>query len=261
LKLLLDFVTDRAAVTDAFEQALSAGDTWLSAAGLPIIQLLLENGASGKPLDRALIIAIENCEIVPESAEFVDILLGFQASVDYQDGQALKSAVRLGSPVLVEKMLSHAPSEKNILMAFSYILTSELTEDTALELIELFSKVPGVLTDLDDSRKRCEPVTFSCLKRWPRGTKVPEYLFRVGVRVDRTIPYVIESEDGLEHVSLLLWAMLQPQQKISSYVIECLLRNGGKPRRSQGILHIILTQLPLQRIQTFNQVGLSRRLS
>ncbi|PGH28113.1 hypothetical protein AJ80_00002 [Polytolypa hystricis UAMH7299] len=234
LELLLNHVSDRAAVTYTFERLVSTNNNraWISAAGFAVSQLLLSNGASGPLLDAALVMAIENLELSSMTTEFVDLFLKYQADVNHQNGRALKLAVAKGQPALVRRLLAATPSPEILSSAFGDILESELPEDITLELIEIFAQVPGAIPDLnrdsceDDGTQR-EPVTFLALKRWPRGTKVLEALLRSGVHVDKTVPYVIENEEGLEQVSLLLWALLQPEQWISSYVIECILEHGA----------------------------------
>ncbi|KLJ06442.1 hypothetical protein EMPG_10167 [Blastomyces silverae] len=234
LKLLLEGVSDRGAVNDVFSQMVTAGNTWLSAPGLPVIQQFLENGAAGEAIDSALAVSVENFGVIPEATDAVDLLLRSGANADYDDGRALKLAIGKCSPVLVRMLLGSIESTANLPAAFSTILSSNLPEDTTLELIEMFTQIPGGIPDLnrymyDADGTQQEPVTFAALRKWPRGTKILEALLKADILVDQTIPYVIESKEGYEQVSLLLWAFLQPQQKISPYVIDCLLRNGANP--------------------------------
>ncbi|PGH37058.1 hypothetical protein GX50_00041 [[Emmonsia] crescens] len=234
LKILLEAVSDRGAVNDVFSHIISTDNTWLSAPGLLVIQQLLENGASGEVIDSALAVSVENFGVIPEATDYIDIFIRFGANADYQDGRALKLAVEKSSPVLVQRLLDSVQSTTNLPMAFSTILSSNLPEDTTLDLIEIFTQIPGGIPDLnrymyDVDGVQQEPVTFAALRKWPRGTKILEALLKADILVDQTIPYVIESKEGYEQVSLLLWALLQPQQKISPYVIDCLLSNGANP--------------------------------
>ncbi|OAX80957.1 hypothetical protein ACJ72_04705 [Emergomyces africanus] len=234
LKLLMEAISDRRAVNDIFSHMISAGNTWLSAPGLLVMQQLLENGASGEVIDSALAVSVENFGIIPEATDYVDLFLRFGANADYEDGRALKLAVGKSSPVLVRRLLDSLQSTTNLLTAFSTVMTSNLPEDSTLELIEIFTQIPGGIPDLnrhmyDADGLQQEPVTFAALRQWPRGTNILEALLKADILVDQTIPYIIESKEGYEQVSLLLWALLQPQQKISPYVIDCLLRNGANP--------------------------------
>ncbi|KAK2786024.1 hypothetical protein FQN52_008020 [Onygenales sp. PD_12] len=243
LKLLLEAVSEREAVTQVFAHAISPGKAWLSAPGLQVATQLLENGASGEAVSAALCVAIENFGVVSEATEFVDLFARSGANPDYQDGRALKLAVAKGSPVLVRRLLESIDSTRNLPAAFSTILSSDLPEDITLELIEVFTQFPGGIPDLnsymyDADGEQQEPVTFAALRRWPRGTKILETLLRADMLVDQTVPYVIDDKEGFEQVSLLLWALLQPQQKISPYVIDCLLQNGANVNfQSTGSSH------------------------
>ncbi|PGH09190.1 hypothetical protein AJ79_05719 [Helicocarpus griseus UAMH5409] len=233
-ELLLEAVSERDAVSYVFGQLTSAGNTWLSPSGLVIIQQLLENGASGGVIDAALATAVEHFGVIREATESVDLFIRYGANADYQDGRALKLAVAKGSPVLVRRLLGSVQSAKNLPAAFSAIFSTNLPEDITLELIEIFTEIPGGIPDLngatfDADGALQEPVTFAALRKWPRGTKILEALLKADVLVDQTIPYVIDSTHGYEQVSLLLWTLLQPQQKISPYVIDCLLKNGANP--------------------------------
>lgn len=233
LELLLEYVYERDAVTYVFTHIVSNGRAWLSVAGLPVIQLLLDNGASGTVVDTALIQVVESFETVPEADSFVDLFLRFQADVDYADGQALKFAVSKGNTTLVQKLVEAGPSEKNMTDAFSDVLHLKLSEDAIFELIEiLITYAPELVPEINTSGPGGkggvrDSAPFTALKNWPRGNKVLGSLLRFGGHVDQTVPYVIDNEYGVEQVSLLLWAFLQPQQKISPYVIDCLLDNGG----------------------------------
>ncbi|KAG5301587.1 ankyrin repeat protein [Histoplasma ohiense] len=234
LKLLLEAVSDQGAINDVFSQLTSAGNTWLSPAGLLVIKQLLENGASGEVIDSALAVSVESFGIIADATDAVDLFIRFGANADYDNGRALNIAVAKNSPVLVRRLLGSVESTVNLPAAFSTILSSNLPEDTTLELIEIFTQIPGGIPDLnsymyDEDGTQQEPVTFAALRKWPRGTKILEALLKADILVDQTIPYVIESKEGYEQVSLLLWALLQPQQKISPYVIDCLLRNGANP--------------------------------
>ncbi|EEP82301.1 predicted protein [Uncinocarpus reesii 1704] len=232
LELLLESASEETAATYVLGKTVSAGVGWLSADGLPIIKSLLHHGASGEVLHLALIAAIENAMTNPEVAHFVDLLLQFGASGDYHDGRALRAAISKGQLLLVRKIIESNPSGETLMIGLSCVLTSDLSEDMSLQLVEILNQdrmdIQSIETAWSNTSQR-ESLLFLCLKKWPRGTRVLEKLLQNGMNVNQTTPYLIESECGLEHVSVLLWALLQPQQKISSYVIECLLKHGADP--------------------------------
>lgn len=234
LALLLECVIERASVSYAFGKLASTTcSNWLTVDGLATMDLLLQYGASGEVLSLALIAVVENPGNNVEIIEFVELFLRYGADVDYQEGRTLRAAVSMGQTMFAKAILKASPSGEYQFMAFSSILSSNLDENVTLELIDIFTQCGLDIQQLDGVRHSTggeypEPVTLQCLERWPRGTKVLSRLLQTGIHVDKTVPYVIEEEQGFEEVSILLWALLQPQQRISSHVIECLLVNGGK---------------------------------
>ncbi|KAK2873717.1 hypothetical protein FQN49_002134 [Arthroderma sp. PD_2] len=237
LSLLLESVSDRAGVTYAFGKLISTDTSnWLSKAGYSTVELLLRNGASGEVLSLALIAAIETSDSNPKSPDFVELFLHYKASVDYQNGRALTASISVGRPQLTKAIIRSSTSSQNINAAFLCIFSSDLTEEVAIELFDIFTQINLDIQALNgnawssgDERELCEPVTFQCLRKWPRGSKFLGRLLEAGIHVDKPIAYVIEEEYGFEQVSLLLWALLQPQQLVSPYVFECLLKHGADP--------------------------------
>ncbi|KAM5464507.1 hypothetical protein MauCBS54593_007022 [Microsporum audouinii] len=237
LGLLLEAVSDRAGVTYAFGKLISTDSSnWLTKTGYSTVELLLQNGASGEVLSLALIAAIETSDSNPKSPNFVELFLQHKANVDYQDGRAITASISVGKPQLTKEILKSSTSSQNINAAFLCIFSSDLTEDIAIELFDIFTKMNldiqalnGNVWSSGDESGLHEPVTFQCLRKWPRGYKLLGRLLETGIHVDKPISYVIDEEHGFEQVSLLLWALLQPQQLISPYVFECLLKHGADP--------------------------------
>ncbi|KAL1960819.1 hypothetical protein VTO42DRAFT_5802 [Malbranchea cinnamomea] len=234
LELLLGFMTERIGATFAFGELIASNMDWLSANGYPIVGLLLRNGASGDLLAIALVMVVENLEGGQRSIDFVDLLLRHGANVNYQSARALQSAIKENQQAMVKKIVACRPSSESMTLAFSALFDCDFAEDTTLEYIEIFknglteSPDPNTIWDSHITSQK-EPLALMCLKKYPRGVKVLEALLQAGAHVDKTVPCVIEDEQGLEHVSLLLWALLQPQQRISPCVIDCLLQHGADP--------------------------------
>ncbi|EAS32314.3 uncharacterized protein CIMG_03338 [Coccidioides immitis RS] len=233
LRIILESVSDKIAVTYAFGKTISAGITWLSASGLPTIELLLRHGATGEALNLALIAAVGNAAMNPEVAKFVDLFLEFGARADYHDGRALRAAISKGQISLTKKIMDTCPSSKSLAIGLTCVFSSDLSEDVSLKLIEILTQNQADVDAVDtlwcsDGLQKESPVLL-CLQKWPRGTKILEKLLQSGMNVNQITSYTIENDHGLEHVSLLLWALLQPKQRISSYAIECLLKHGADP--------------------------------
>lgn len=81
-----------------------------------------------------------------------------------------------------------------------------------------------VLSKLPDS----EPVLARAIKQYPRSTAVLSTLLDAGFYHDQAITCRINPKLEKEEVTLLLWAIAQPQKRVSSAVIELLIERGGK---------------------------------
>ena len=230
LGVLLQSASDRVGVSFTFGEVIASNLDWLSDTGYSVLDLLLQNGASGDLVSIALIMVVENSKGVTRALDFVELFLRYGASVDYQNGCALQSAIKANQQAMVKKIVACRPSAESIALGFAAVMGCDLTEEATVELIQILKSGRTEMPDLNflSDPAEEEPLAFLCLRKYPRGTKVLELILEAGVDVNKTMPYDIESEFGIEHVSLLLWALLQPQQKVSSYVIDCLLQNGGK---------------------------------
>ncbi len=92
---------------------------------------------------------------------------------------------------------------------------------------------------------RCEPILFRALSRHPRSTRILQALLDAGYYHDQMIVARVGPDESHEEekVSLLLWALLQPQKRISSAVIELLI--GKKAKLDPGKREPAPTTTPL----------------
>ncbi|KAG4220784.1 hypothetical protein PC116_g30737, partial [Phytophthora cactorum] len=92
-----------------------------------------------------------------------------------------------------------------------------------------------------------EPVLVKALNQFPRSTKILGALLDAGFYHDQmtTCRVIEEIEDG-ETVTLLMWAILQPQKKISSGVINLLIERGAKVNFEAPISRVTPLMLAIQ---------------
>ncbi|KAI5308857.1 hypothetical protein KEM55_004694 [Ascosphaera atra] len=163
------------------------------------------------------------------------MLLQHGADPNYGNGQAVHSAVANGEPEALRPMLCSGKINAQILSSmFSKVFSSGLSEEAALGLLEVFLQPPRKLEELTGPEfcsegSLLEPITFTAMKQWPSGTSVIVFILKSGVSPEKTVPYTIDEEEGIEQVSLLLWALLQPEYKVGADTIACLLQNGANP--------------------------------
>ena len=73
-----------------------------------------------------------------------------------------------------------------------------------------------------------EPVLVRAMKQYPRSPMILSTLLEAGYYHDQLTTYTLHPDVGEEEVTLLSWAIAQPQKRVSKAVIELLIERGGK---------------------------------
>ncbi|KUI63647.1 NF-kappa-B inhibitor alpha [Cytospora mali] len=219
----------------AFSQAFvpNAAELWLSEPGLEVAQRLLEKGACGDGLAKALIVAIDHiCTDKTDIAlRFVDLLVQYDTDVNQGEGEAVIKAAKSANTHLLEKLLQRRPNSNSVSMAFPYVFDHDVSEEQALELVKLFTDYRDGETQLDPMfpHPQCEPIIFKAISRYPRSTRITQTLLDAGYYHDQmTSARIFDNIEEQEQVSLLLWCLLQPQKKVSSGIIALLIERGAR---------------------------------
>ncbi len=218
-----------------FVKAFGSQDTayWLSKRGYDIMRCLLEQGATGDGADLALV-AVLNARLAGDdglTGDFLELLLKHGADVNYNHGEALQKAASQGREDLVRRLLRENPGVEALTLAFPRIFEANVSEDELHDLISLFSEQKDGQNQLDVMfvHPGSEPVVIRALSEFPRSTKVLQALLDVGFYHEQMVASRVMPElDEDEQVTVLMWALLQPQKKISSAVIQLLVEKGGK---------------------------------
>lgn len=218
-----------------FSQAFTpaSADVWLSANGYEAANKLLAKGALGDGVAAALGTAIDayGSDKDAIARRFVALLTNFDVDVNHQDGLVLQNAAKQADSELVRQLLSRKPSSRTVSMAFSYIFQTDLTEEELLVLINLFTEYHNGEDRLDVmfAHSGSQHVLLQAVSLFPRSVTVLEALLNAGFYYDQTtmgrvMPGHFEEE---EEISLLLWALLQPQRRVSDSVLELLIDRGA----------------------------------
>ncbi|KAL2165058.1 hypothetical protein VTH06DRAFT_354 [Thermothelomyces fergusii] len=207
--------------------------TWLTEKGLHAAEMLLHKGAEGECLAAALSAAIDayGSDADAIARKFVQTLLQFSVDVAFEHGLVLQKAARKADAELIQQILQQKPDSVAVSMAFPYIFDADLSEPDTLHLIELFVEYyeSGERLDVMFVHPESEPVLFRAVSKFPRSVKILKTLLDAGYYHDQTtVMRVVEDVEEPEQVSLLLWALSQPQKKVSSAVIELLIDSGAK---------------------------------
>ncbi|KAJ4325018.1 hypothetical protein N0V94_000902 [Neodidymelliopsis sp. IMI 364377] len=220
----------RSDTTKAF-RALFLEQTLINAAAdskgtLAVAQQLLTLGVEQPAIDAALraILDVESDDlrIVP----FLDLLQLYNANVNSADGVCFLLAAEKHDHSIFEKLLLQQP---NFSLVLSALLGSKIQDQLVVTLINLCFK-HGCISDGMDLlpfRDRRISVLILAMQSYPRSDALLKLLLDRGWNPDVTIRDVIDPTIGEETISALLWALLQPQKRISDSVVRELLAAGA----------------------------------
>ncbi|KAI5291721.1 hypothetical protein KEM54_001253 [Ascosphaera aggregata] len=233
LKVLFEKSSDPTTAGLVFNRLVKSSNAWVSDAGFQVLQILLDNGATGTIVSEALDKVIQYSAAVPRPAKFVELLLQYGADPCYGNGHVLWTAVANGDAEVLSPLLSLGKIPLQLFSkTFSKLFSSGLTEEAALSLFNVFLQPPRKLEDItgpeySSEGSLLEPITFTALKVWPSGTAIVNAILKAGVSTEKTMPFTIDEEEGVEQVSLLLWILLQPPDRVCVELIDMLIENGA----------------------------------
>ncbi|ETS82916.1 hypothetical protein PFICI_04792 [Pestalotiopsis fici W106-1] len=225
--------------------------SWLSDRGLEIARCLLRKGASGDAVGSALVAVLgAHAESPGDIADnFVELLLKYDADINYNHGEGLRNVASQGNPVLLRRLLQEKPNSESLTLAFPQVFDAHAREDEVLELVELFVEYhdDGNQIDTMFADPESEPVIIRALSQFPRSTKLLQALLDIGYYHDQmTSARVLPEIDEEEQVNLITWTLLQPQKKISTGVIEMLIDRGAKVNYETRLSRISPLMLAIQ---------------
>lgn len=223
---------------------------WLTDEGFLMLQSYLDKGARGGTLSGILANVLDLASANSELADrFTDLLFDHEVDVDYEEGRLLESATSACNLVLIKRLLERRPSVESLSRAFHRVFDRQLPEDQALELVSLFTDYADgeIRLDVMQAVPNSPPVLFLALSQYPRSLTMAKTLLDAGYYHDqatacRVMPEIEEDET----VTLLSWALLQPQKKISSSIIELLIRSGAKVNFETKLSRVTPLMLAIQ---------------
>lgn len=217
-------------------------DTWFCESGLQTIQLMLDKGARGGALSQMLLQVMKRntAETADLSDHFFDLLVSYGPDVNYNSGEPLQEAAAQANVDWTNKLLALHPSTESLSYAFQHIFDTSLDQEDALQLFELFSEYREGETRIDVMAQKpgTDHILVRAMSQYPRSTEILKTLLDAGFYVDQ--PCFLQLFDDVEEkeeMTLLLWAIAQPQKKISSSLIELLLETKGESLRMACMKH------------------------
>lgn len=194
-----------------------------------LIELLLEWGAHGDPVNLALLKAVGCFTVRTASENLLDALI-FKADVNFQAGEALIIAVRDGNVSLLCKLVEHGATGESMTRAFHQALISSLAEDTVIGLINVLAE--GQDQDRKVDFKAVLPSRFppivGCLVTHPKSANLVRRLAELGCDVNAQ--FETQLYDCAESANALTWALSLYEHKglVSSAAIGELIAVKGK---------------------------------
>lgn len=235
LALLLEKSLPAEVTSQAFNSAFTeeAFERWFTPSGLDTARVLLNKGARGDALSGALILAMKRS--MPETEEladkFVTLLADHGADVNHNNGEPLQTAASNANALWTRQLLRCRPTIETLSLAFQCIFDAVRTQEDALDLFTMFAEYRDgdVRIDVMRSQQGTQPVLVRAISQFPRSTKILETLLDAGLYQDQATTYKLHDDiEPEEEMTLLLWAIAQPQKRVSNAVIELLLTRGGE---------------------------------
>jgi hypothetical protein len=224
--------------------------TWFTENGFQLLHCYVDKGARGQSLSSILAnvldMAVSNGDLADR---FTDLLFDSDVDVDYEDGRLLESATSACNLVLIKRLLEKKPNPESLSRAFRRVFDRQLPEEQALGLVSLFTEYSDGETRLDviHSVPDSPPAIFLALAQYPRSTKLVEALLDAGFyHSQATACRVMQEVEQDETITLLPWALLQPQKKISSGIIELLVKRGANVNFVTKISRVTPLMLAIQ---------------
>ncbi|KND87215.1 Ankyrin repeat domain-containing protein, chloroplastic [Tolypocladium ophioglossoides CBS 100239] len=235
LALLLQKKLPEQDIRRAFNQAFTADtfNTWFTEPGLETAHMLLDQGARGDALSTALILIIKNStkETRGFADRFFDLLIAQGPDVNYNNGEPLQQTASRADVPWTARLLECHPSAQTLSLALQCIFDTALTQDGVLDLFKMFADYHegGVRIDVMSGQQGSEPVLVRAVNQYPRSTAILTTFLDAGFYYDQATTCRIHPDiDDEEEVTLLAWAIAQPQKRVSTAVIELLIERGAK---------------------------------
>lgn len=193
---------------------------------LSIAEQLLHCGVEQPAIDAALRATLD-IPNDPRSTEILtDLLLQRNADVNSADGVCFLLAAQKHSPSTFEKLLRRQPKFS---LVISTLLSSKMSDQIVVNSINLCFKHGCTSDGLDlvPFGNRKTSVLIMAMQSYPRCEKILKLFLDHRWNPNITIRDVVDPTSGEETISALLWALLQPQKRISDSILRELLAAGA----------------------------------
>lgn len=192
---------------------------------------LLVHGVEQSAIDAALRSVLGSDYDSKYTDSWVDLLLQSHADVNTVEGSCFVFATQKHSHTIFDKLMHHNPNFNIVVPA---LLSSKLQDEVVVAAIQSCFDHGCTLEEVGIGYNK-PPILITAMTVYPRNSALLTLLLTNGLDAEITIPMVLHSSSGPEPVPALLWALAQPQKRISDAVISALLEAGVSVTRVSPI--------------------------
>jgi hypothetical protein len=202
---------------------------WKTKPGFDTLELLLKNGAKGESVNKSLLLAITEFNMEPLAEPFMDLLLNWNADVNYNEGRSIQLAATQGNIQILPRLFVRHASVELSLMALPYLFISGVKEEGMLSLLQLFVEYLGdnIAQPLNHPQLP-DAVVFLSIRHYPKSHRVLKAVLDAGFVVDQRMYHELGDGNERNYMTALFWALSLPKGTVSETVIETLIAYGGE---------------------------------
>lgn len=216
-------------VTKAFRALMHDDRSPKNGDAIKVAELLLRHGVDQPAIDSGLRATLDELTWGGNSKQMVGLLLRYHANVNTADGTCFTFAAKTQALDLLRTLLRHDPDYRVIVPS---LLASKLDESSLVTALQACFDSGCPPEVLDVFGKGRDPPLIVLIREYPRSATLVTILLKHGCTPDICTKHILDQNVGEEPVTALLWALDQPQKKVSTSVIQILLQAGGKLPRS-----------------------------
>ena len=218
--LLSLLITKRPAPMTLEDAFVAAGKLPQLSLKVSMYRILLEAGVSGESVDKALVAAAESDT---QDLELSKSLLEYRASVDYNTGEAILTAIRQGHVTLLTLLVAHSPSETTLSAAFDSAMR--------IENVSLQEKVYSLVLNAGFRGKQRDEALVQAASLGSSGLQICGLLLEFKASVNHqkgaAICAVVSASPCYQPLLRLLLQHTPSQKTIGTALSSCLASKAG----------------------------------